>query len=107
MANSSSSSSSSGIGFVGLLTIVFITLKLLGKITWSWIWVLSPLWISAVLTLIVQGVVLGGAFTIGLVGAILDDRKALRSRERILMGARRTSGRVIDVERKKDDSVIH
>ena len=42
-----SSSSSSGIGFVGLLTIVFIVLKLLGKITWSWWWVLSPLWISA------------------------------------------------------------
>lgn len=47
MANSSNSSSSSGIGFSGLLTIVFIVLKLLGKITWSWWWVLSPLWISA------------------------------------------------------------
>ena len=43
---SSSSSSSGGIGFAGLLTIVFITLKLLGKITWSWWWVLSPLWIG-------------------------------------------------------------
>ena len=38
--------SSGGIGFCGLLTIVFITLKLLGKITWSWWWVLSPLWIG-------------------------------------------------------------
>lgn len=47
MSNGSSSSSSSGgIGFCGLLTIVFIALKLLGKITWSWIWVLSPLWIG-------------------------------------------------------------
>lgn len=35
-----------GIGFVGLLTIVFITLKLTGFITWSWWWVLSPIWIS-------------------------------------------------------------
>ncbi len=34
-----------GIGFVGLLTILFIALKLLGKISWSWVWVLSPLWI--------------------------------------------------------------
>jgi hypothetical protein len=42
----SSSSSSGGIGFVGLLTIVFITLKLLDKIDWSWWWVLSPLWIG-------------------------------------------------------------
>lgn len=48
-----SSSSSSGIGFVGLLTIVFIVLKLLGKITWSWWWVLSPLWISAGLVFLV------------------------------------------------------
>ena len=27
------------------LTILFITLKLIGKITWSWVWVVSPLWI--------------------------------------------------------------
>lgn len=39
-----SSSSSSGIGFFGLLTIVFITLKLCNVITWSWWWVLAPLW---------------------------------------------------------------
>ena len=36
---------SGGIGFSGLLTIVFITLKLLKVIDWSWWWVLSPLWI--------------------------------------------------------------
>lgn len=35
-----------GIGFCGVLTIVFIVLKLIGKISWSWLWVLSPLWIS-------------------------------------------------------------
>ncbi len=34
-----------GIGFLGLLTIVFITLRLTGNIAWSWWWVLSPLWI--------------------------------------------------------------
>lgn len=36
----------SGIGFTGLLTIVFITLKLTDVIAWSWWWVLSPLWIG-------------------------------------------------------------
>ena len=36
-----------GVGFTGLLTIAFVVLKLLGKIEWSWWWVLSPLWISA------------------------------------------------------------
>lgn len=42
-----------GIGFVGLLTIVFITLKLLGVISWSWVWVLSPIWINLGLGVIV------------------------------------------------------
>ena len=41
----SSSSSSGGIGFCGLLAILFIALKLCEQITWSWLWVLSPLWI--------------------------------------------------------------
>ena len=37
--------SSGGIGFGGLLTILFIGLKLTGIIAWSWWWVLCPLWI--------------------------------------------------------------
>lgn len=37
---------SGGIGFFGLLTLVFIVLKLTGYIAWSWWWVLSPIWIS-------------------------------------------------------------
>lgn len=41
------------IGFSGLLTISFIILKLLGKITWSWWWVLSPLWIQIILIVII------------------------------------------------------
>jgi hypothetical protein len=48
---SSSSSSSSGIGFPGLLTVLFVGLKLTGHITWTWVWVLSPLWISALIAL--------------------------------------------------------
>lgn len=35
-----------GVSFSGLLTIVFIILKLTKVINWSWIWVLAPLWIS-------------------------------------------------------------
>ena len=56
MSSSSSSSNGvrgGGIGFCGLLTIVFIVLKLLGKISWSWVWVLSPLWISWAVILVV------------------------------------------------------
>lgn len=44
--------SSGGIGFSGLLTIVFIILKLVGVINWSWIWVLSPIWISFALCVV-------------------------------------------------------
>ena len=36
--------SNDSIGFLGLLAIVFITLKLCKIITWSWWWVLAPLW---------------------------------------------------------------
>lgn len=53
MSSSSSSSASGGIGFVGLLTIVFIVLKLCKVISWSWIWVLSPLWISTGIAILV------------------------------------------------------
>jgi hypothetical protein len=49
--DSSSKATSTGIGFTGLLTIAFIVLKILGVIDWSWWWVLSPLWISAILSL--------------------------------------------------------
>ena len=52
MSNKSSNNNttvSGGIGFSGLLTIVFIVLKLCGVINWSWIWVFSPMWISAAL----------------------------------------------------------
>ena len=43
--------SNGGIGFFGLLAIVFIVLKLTKVIAWSWFWVLSPVWISVILWL--------------------------------------------------------
>ncbi len=48
-----SKSKDSGIGFTGLLTIVFITLKLTNYIDWSWWWVLSPIWISAAIVIVI------------------------------------------------------
>ena len=44
--------SSAGIGFCGALTIAFIVLKLLKVISWSWIWVLSPIWIPGLIAII-------------------------------------------------------
>lgn len=42
-----------GLGFLGTLAIVFIVLKLCKLINWSWLWVLSPLWIPTVLLIVV------------------------------------------------------
>lgn len=46
-------SQSGGIGFLGLLCIVFIVLKLTNVITWSWWLVLSPIWAPFVIGLLV------------------------------------------------------
>lgn len=42
-----------GGGFAGLLTVLFIALKLTNHVTWSWVWVLSPMWISVGLGLLI------------------------------------------------------
>lgn len=49
-----SNSKSNGVSFSSLLTIVFIVLKLTDVIDWSWVWVLSPVWISILLGLILM-----------------------------------------------------
>ena len=45
--------SSSGFPFFSILTIIFIVLKVLDIITWSWVWVLSPIWIGTICYVIV------------------------------------------------------
>lgn len=49
-----------GVDFWELLTFVFIVLKLTNVIAWSWLWVLSPIWIpyAIVLVLLVMYVLL-------------------------------------------------
>lgn len=66
---------SGGIGFAGLLTIVFITLKLTGVIAWSWWWVLSPLWIPMVFALTVWATILVGAGVIALIAVVVDGKR--------------------------------
>lgn len=44
---------SGGMSFFGALQILFIALKLLGVINWSWLWILSPIWLSILLVAIV------------------------------------------------------
>lgn len=40
----------SGISVGTVVQVVFIILKLLNIISWSWLWVLAPLWMGACLT---------------------------------------------------------
>lgn len=51
--NNNETNSKGGIGFCGLLTIAFIILKLCKVISWSWLWVLSPIWIPICLLVII------------------------------------------------------
>ena len=41
------------IGFLGILSLIFITLKLCGQIDWSWLWVFSPIWIPYAIAFII------------------------------------------------------
>ena len=61
-----SDSTSGGIGFFGLLFIVFLILKLTETIAWSWWWVTAPLWAT---TLIVLTIFLIFIIIAGIVGA--------------------------------------
>ena len=75
--NSSSSNSSSGIGFLGLLTIAFIVLKLIGIIDWSWWYVLMPSYII-ILFLIV---IIFGAALFAIIPDIINKFKRNKNNE--------------------------
>lgn len=61
MKNQNNNARNSGIGFFGLLGIVFIVLKLVGVVNWSWWLVLAPLWAPAAVgvILILLGILVG------------------------------------------------
>lgn len=52
-----SDSKRSGLGLCDVLAVVFIVLKLVGIINWSWWWVLSPIWISFIIVLVLYGII--------------------------------------------------
>lgn len=62
---------SGGIGFFGVLAILFIGLKLTGFIDWSWWWVLAPIWGPMLVLLF-----LAGMTALLTIGANYLDRKA-------------------------------
>jgi len=62
---------SGGIGFFGVLAILFIGLKLTGFIDWSWWWVLAPIWGPMLVLLFIAGMT-----ALLAIGADYLDRKA-------------------------------
>lgn len=70
MADRTVTASSNGVGVVGLLGLLFIALKLIGVIHWSWVWVLAPFWIPL-------AIALGVLFIVGVIATIawLVERK--------------------------------
>lgn len=58
---------SEGVGIASVLTLVFVVLKLTELIDWSWVWVLSPIWIPSLLWAI--------SFTIILIGGRIKRKK--------------------------------
>ena len=38
-----------GMSLPSVVLVVFVILKLVGLVAWSWVWVLSPLWIELLL----------------------------------------------------------
>ena len=70
-SNTNTSTASINIGLGGILFVVFLVLKLVGVIDWSWWWVTAPLWIPAAVVLILW---LIGALVIGIATA-LDKRR--------------------------------
>lgn len=48
----SENNAQTGVGFCGLLAIAFIVLKLCKVISWSWWWVLAPLWAPVVTSIV-------------------------------------------------------
>lgn len=73
-----------GISFFGLLTILFIGLKLSGLINWSWWLVLGPLWIPTVVILGFMAFALLIAFVAALIAYSVDmgKDKAKESKEK-------------------------
>jgi hypothetical protein len=62
MTNQTPTVAKGGIGFIGALFLVFLTLKLCDVIAWSWVWVAAPLWIPVAFlaVLVLLAVVCGG-----------------------------------------------
>lgn len=56
-----------GMSFFEVLTVIFVVLKLVGVINWSWLWVLAPIWIPLSIILVI-------CFVIAIIKVVLKRR---------------------------------
>lgn len=68
---SESNASSGGIGIAGLLGVLFVALKLIGVIDWSWWYVTMPFWLGFAIIITIFA---GGAIVV-IINALLKSRK--------------------------------
>jgi membrane protein YdbS with pleckstrin-like domain len=69
-----SETTTSGISFSGVLLIVFVVLKLIGVINWSWWWVLSPFWIPFSIIIVILLII----FILNTIGTIKEKKRLNR-----------------------------
>jgi membrane protein YdbS with pleckstrin-like domain len=65
-----------GISFSGLLFLVFLVLKLVGVIEWSWWWITAPLWIPVALVV----VIFVACFIVLSIKELIDTRRIKKNR---------------------------
>lgn len=99
----------SGMGLTSWLTVLFIGLKLTHFINWSWVWVLSPLWIPLVFVLAVAtsvGIVYGGLwFVVEVVAPIVNIPLKAWQRKRELNEVKAMTKRTLERELALADEV--
>ena len=65
------------IGLGGMLTVLFVGLKLTGYIDWSWLWVFAPLWMPIVLAVLILLIIALGLMSL----AVYDHRQSEKRRK--------------------------
>ena len=58
MGNNNNNNAGGGMGLGTILFLIFLVLKLTNYIDWSWWWVTSPLWVSALLVILILSIFL-------------------------------------------------
>lgn len=69
----SSTTITGGLRLAQLLTVLFVALKLCGKIDWSWWWVLSPLWLPWAIAFAVMGAIVMVAVAIQVAARVFGE----------------------------------